>query len=82
MAFLGINITLTSFGLILDILGASLLFWGNLSWKKEGDKAVLKKGITWDEGLSKPIRNLRYEQFGLGILILGFILQFIASISN
>lgn len=80
MAILGVNITLTSVGLIFDIIGASLLFFGNLSWKKEGDKAVLEKGITWDEGLTKPVRNLRYEQSGLAILIIGFLLQFIASI--
>lgn len=67
---------LSAIGLLLDIIGAGLIFFFGVIPKMYADG---RQGVTWREPTeleaAKGSRYARLSQLGIGLLIAGFVFQ-------
>lgn len=72
--------TLAQIGLLLDIIGAIIIFFYGLPQKPQEQDGYVESGDLTEnqKKINFKIKTLAY--FGIGFIVIGFIFQFIYSI--
>lgn len=72
---------INSVGLLFDVVGAFLIFrFGVATIIDTGGRDIVVGGQIGNEEAAKIYRHKRLSKIGLGLLLFGFILQFISNV--